>query len=160
MPRRAAPAKPKPALQSPPQGEGAAWFGARIPRPPSLNRLYRIGKSKTTGKRTIIPSAAYSSWIAQVHWATRGLLPKATITGPYELVIMVGRRKGSDLDNCAKALCDWLKQSAKGVGVVEDDSLCELLTLKWSDDLNAKEAAFFVRSVVRAPKPEAPKRAR
>lgn len=159
MPRRALPRPPKPDIAPPPQGEGAPWVGGkRIPRPPSLNRLYRIGKNKLTGKRTVIKSQAYSSWLAAVGWIARKDLP-AIVRGPYEMVLLVGRRKGSDLDNCAKAFCDWLKETGRGVGVVEDDSLCEQLTLRWCDDLNAKEAAFFVRPVERVRNVE-PKRAR
>jgi len=155
MPRRVKPRLPKPDIEAPPQGDGAPWVGGkRIPRPPSLNRLYRIGKNKQTGKRTVIKSAAYSSWLVAVGWMTKGQLP-AIVRGPYEMVLLVGRRKGSDLDNCAKAICDWLKETGRGVGVVEDDSLCECLTLKWCDDLNAKEAAFFIRPVVRVAKREA-----
>lgn len=127
--------------RTPACGDGAAWSGRAIPRPPSMNGLYRNNKDRRSGQKGRVRTARYDGWCAEAGWKLRvqGTLPR--VAGKYELAILLGRRKGSDLDNYAKALCDWLKK----IGVIDDDSLCERLSLEWCDDLNAKQAYFFIR---------------
>ena len=171
-PRRPAPPPFNPA--PPPAGEGEAqWIGRRIPRPPSMNGLYRNNKEIDFSKLPkpekadpnrfpggLIPTkqppkrlggrvrtSRYDGWCGAAGWEIRTQGPLPVIKGAYELVILLGRRKGSDLDNYAKGLCDYLKK----LGVIEDDSLCEDLRIRWHDALNAKQAYFFIRAATVQP---------
>lgn len=142
MPRPRRPSPPPFAPVPPPVAPGEAhWIGRRIPRPPSVNGLYRNNKDRRAGQRGRVRTSRYDGWCCAAGWELRvqGKLPE--IKGGYELVILLGRRKGSDLDNYAKALSDYLKR----LGVIEEDSLCESLTIRWHDGLNAKQAYFFIR---------------
>lgn len=148
MPRPRRPAPPPFNPPAPPVGpDECAWVGFRIPRPPSVNGLYRNIKDRRTGQRGRARTARYDSWCAQAGWTIRaqGRLPQ--IAGAYELVILLGRRKGSDLDNYAKALSDYLKK----LGAIADDSLCEGIAIRWHDGLKSNQAYFFIRPVVREP---------
>ena len=145
-PRRPAPPPFNPA--PPPAGEGEAqWIGRRIPRPPSMNGLYRNNKNRRPGQAGCVRTSRYDGWCGAAGWEIRTQGPLPVIKGAYELVILLGRRKGSDLDNYAKGLCDYLKK----LGVIEDDSLCEDLRIRWHDALNAKQAYFFIRAATVQP---------
>lgn len=120
------------------KGEGA-WHTVKLPKPPSLNNLYANKRSggRTKGKR----GRQWAQAAGYIILASRP--PK--IQGAYELRIQLGRRKGSDLDNYAKALSDLLKS----IGVIKDDSRAERVLLEWADDLPSAEARFSIRPYVR-----------
>jgi crossover junction endodeoxyribonuclease RusA len=108
-----------------------------IPKPPSLNRLWRnvprLGRVK---------SKRYKQWIGA---ATASILSlpradRAQTVGPYRLRIELGRRKGSDLDNYAKAISDLLVS----LRLVGDDSHCVGLEMVWADDLASAQARAIV----------------
>ena len=54
---------------------------------------------------------------------------KSKVTGPYKLTILAVRpdKRRRDLGNLEKAVSDILVS----VGIIEDDSLCEWLEIKW-----------------------------
>lgn len=116
------------------------WFTATIAKPPTLNNLYP-SRGKGGGR---FKSKAYHTWIAG---ATARLMKQRPprIEAEYELRIELGRRKGSDLDNYAKAISDLLKP----LGIVKDDKLCERLEITWADDLKSAEARIHIRAWVR-----------
>jgi Holliday junction resolvase RusA-like endonuclease len=128
-----------------------------LPKPPSLNGLFRnTGKRHTVAHARQAPRAkskAYLSWIAAATVELRAYRLDR-VKGPYALSIQLGRRKGSDLDNYAKAISDLLVS----MQIVQDDSLCELLVIGWADDLPANRCRIGVeraRVATPAPKPKA-----
>jgi crossover junction endodeoxyribonuclease RusA len=103
--------------------------------PPSTNALF----ANVAGKGRI-RSERYREWQNAAGWDFNG---KGSIAGPFKATITVcasKRRKGRDIDNFAKPTLDLLVKH----GVVEDDSLCEEVTLRWGD------AAGGMRVEVRA----------
>lgn len=97
-----------------------------IPRPPSTNRLWRIGRGR------MFRSAAYDAWldecVAMIKQA--GVSP---VKGKYKLVVCVRRpdKRRRDLDNVSgKALNDMLQKA----GIVEDDCLCQMMLCAWTED--------------------------
>lgn len=107
-------------------------FICELPRPPSVNSLFR-NPSRKDGKRIgRIKTKEYQAWAQKAGWLLlKERAPKLDCA--YELTIALGRRKGSDLDNYAKAVSDLLVS----LKVVRDDSDCERLVLEWADDLAA-----------------------
>lgn len=105
-----------------------------LPKPPSVNSLFRnAGYGRDTKRSGRIPSKRYQAWKAAAGSDLLASRPPK-ISGPYELSIQLGRRKGSDLDNYAKGVSDLLV----ALRIVTDDSLCERLTLEWAEDLPSK----------------------
>lgn len=95
-----------------------------LPLPPSVNHLYRNvpGKGRVKTDR-------YKTWITAAGWEMKGRrLPR--LTGPYVLTMLCERKKGRrrDLSNLVKAIEDFLVTHR----VIEDDSLCQKITLEWS----------------------------
>jgi Holliday junction resolvase RusA-like endonuclease len=114
-------------------------------KPPSVNALHYNRKQTTCPKtgRALKGrgrTSAYDKWrsFATVE-ILKGRPPR--IKGPYDLVIELGRRKGSDLDNRCKALSDLLQS----MGVVANDSHAETIFLTWADDLPAAQCRFRIR---------------
>lgn len=93
-----------------------------IPMPPSINRF--IAK---LGNRSPIVKAWIKQADAHFVMTRRSLLP---IKGAYELEIILSaamRNRHPDLGNREKALSDWLQR----VGLIENDNLCEKMTIHW-----------------------------
>jgi len=87
--------------------------------PPSANRMWRVGHGR------IYKSDAYVNWLNQAgHFVNRQC--PGTILGRYKLTVVVARSR-KDLDNHAKPANDLLQK----MGVIEDDKLCEQITLRW-----------------------------
>lgn len=119
-----------------------APFVCELPRPPSINSLWRA-PTKTDGKRLgRIKTKTYDTWQHKAGWALRAARAPR-LFGRYALVIEIGRRKGADLDNFAKAINDLLVS----MNVVRDDSDCERLTLTWADDLPANRCRIELRDL-------------
>lgn len=97
-----------------------------LPVPPSANALWRYNRQN--GKPYL--TDRYKSWkrVADNYYLTqkRDLEP---ITGRYRLTLTIDmKHKGrSDLDNRVKALSDYLQR----VGLIENDKLCDGITLRW-----------------------------
>ena len=115
-------------------------FACELPRPPSVNSLFRNPSRRDRKPLGRIKTKAYEAWIAAAGWTLRAARPPR-FTGAYELTIAFGRRKGADLDNFAKAIGDLLVS----VHVVRDDSDCERMTLSWADDLPANRCRIEVK---------------
>jgi len=96
------------------------FLSVEIPYPPSANRLWRQFKGRT------IKSADYRVWITE---AALRIGQVQTITGPYVVIFDATRpdNRRRDLDNLLKAASDALTACK----VVEDDSLCQSLTIRW-----------------------------
>jgi len=97
-----------------------------LPFPPSQNHIW---KKTPTGMRI---SKGYEDWQIIAGLALNKQRPKK-ITGAYKLTIQASRpdKRRRDLDNIAfKAINDLLVKH----GVVEDDSLCEMLSARWVTD--------------------------
>ena len=90
--------------------------------PPSTNVIWRVARNR------IIKSAAYRKWLADMAILIRGQT-KDKIIGAYGLEILVKRkdRRRRDIDNFIKPISDLLVSA----GVVEDDSLCDVVTAMW-----------------------------
>lgn len=93
-----------------------------LPYPPSINRLYRsingrsiLSKVGRDYYRDVVPIAEAS-----------GL----NIRGPYVLLITAHRpdRRKRDIGNLEKIVSDTLTKA----GVIEDDSLCEVIISRWA----------------------------
>lgn len=94
-----------------------------LPFPPSQNHIW---KKTPTGMRI---SKGYEDWQLLAGHALNRQKP-SKIAGAYKLTIQASRpdKRRRDLDNIAfKAINDLLVKH----GVVEDDSLCEMLSARW-----------------------------
>lgn len=103
-----------------------------LPRPPSVNRLWKIGRGK------MYRSPEYVKWLTEAGWeiaAQKPALPIKSISGHYSLIVRLrlgSRRKGADLDNFSgKALSDLLQKH----GITQNDSLCIKFFARWDDNL-------------------------
>ena len=93
-----------------------------LPRVPSINRLWRIGKGR------MFRSAEYQNWLAECTILIRQQRIKL-ITGKYQLLIRAVRpdKRRRDIDNLIKPISDLLQHT----GIIEDDCLCETITCSW-----------------------------
>lgn len=97
----------------------------RMPFPPATNNLFKNlrngGRAKT--KR-------YADWAKQAGWQVKAQKPPR-IEGPFSLDIVVDRpdKRKRDISNLIKALEDVLVDT----GVVEDDSHCQEISIRWSE---------------------------
>jgi hypothetical protein len=92
-----------------------------LPLPPSVNRfMAKLGNR----------SPVVKVWVrdADAHFISQ-MKNLRNIIGPYEIEITWSamRRGISDIGNREKALSDWLQR----VGLVENDRMCERMTLLW-----------------------------
>lgn len=94
-----------------------------IPRPPSINRLWRIGRGR------MFRSAEYVNWLNKCELLVKAMKVQP-ILGSYKLLIRAKRpdKRRRDIDNIGgKAINDMLQKT----GIVEDDCLCEVIVCKW-----------------------------
>ena len=94
----------------------------RLPYPPSANKLWR-----RSGK-TIHKSDEYTDWLRKAGWHVMQQR-QGGVSGPYKISVQAVRpdKRKRDLDNLIKPISDLLKS----VGTVDDDSLCEMLSMRW-----------------------------
>lgn len=94
-----------------------------IPRPPSVNRLWRMGNGR------MYRSAEYMNWLNKcMLLAKEKKIP--TVLGKYKIMVRIFRpdKRRRDLDNIStKAIQDFLQHA----GIIQDDCLCEALYCKW-----------------------------
>ena len=97
-----------------------------LPFPPSVNRLWRASKG---GK--VYRSDKYTDWRNHARWALVEQRKGQKITGPYTMILEAVRpdKRQRDLGNLEKAVSDVLQES----GAVENDYLCQEMTLRWVD---------------------------
>lgn len=95
-----------------------------LPFPPSVNLLWRATKD---GK--VYRSAKYMEWRKLAMWQIAGQAKGQKHIGAYKLTILAVRpdKRKRDLGNLEKAISDILVSQ----NLVEDDSLCEWLEVKW-----------------------------
>lgn len=100
--------------------------------PPSANRMRK--HFIRDGKVRSVKDDAYKAWKESAAWELRSQF-KQKIIGPYRLHIHVqrdwGPKRARDIDNTIKPVSD----AVVAAGLVEDDSLCEAVSAKWSDDV-------------------------
>jgi Holliday junction resolvase RusA-like endonuclease len=93
-----------------------------LPYPPSKNDLRGYGKGKVYRKDK------YADWL---NVAGKMIMAQRVggVPGPYKLTILAMRpdRRKRDLGNLLEATEDLLKS----VGVIEDDSLSEMISMRW-----------------------------
>ncbi|WP_164712222.1 RusA family crossover junction endodeoxyribonuclease [Methylobacterium currus] len=103
-----------------------------LPLPTSTNRIWRRGSSRRTGRTWTYLSASYQTWKAKADEALKELRasgPVARIEGPFEVRLVIDRKKRHklDLDNRLKAPLDW----AQAAGLIVDDKLQDRVTVEW-----------------------------
>jgi crossover junction endodeoxyribonuclease RusA len=93
-----------------------------IPFPPSANALWRSNRGR------VHKSRKYVDWLLAAGLKVRSQKP-GKIEGQYKISIQAVRpdKRRRDLDNALKPVSDLLKS----LGVIEDDSLCEMITARW-----------------------------
>jgi len=96
----------------------------RLPLAPSANSIW-----DNAGAR-VFRSKQYEDWYGHAGLVANTQHPQR-ISGPYELTIEVSRPddRRRDLDNFAKPTSDFLVR----MGLVDDDYLAQLVTLRWVD---------------------------
>lgn len=99
-----------------------------LPYPVSVNAIWR------QGRRHVHKSQRYQEWITQAGLALIAQRPKLAcraISGPYIMVLEVARpdKRRRDLWNLEKAVSDLLVLHK----VIDDDHLCELGSIRWSN---------------------------
>lgn len=125
------------------------WHSVTLPKGPSVNAMFRNIRDRTGRQKGRAKTKRYLAWCADAGRILRASEPKA-IVGHYEVRIELGRRKGSDLDNFAKAIGDLLQTHR----VVANDSLCERVVLEWGDDLPSNKCRVFFRPFTRTTEPK------
>lgn len=92
--------------------------------PPSMNTLWRSVPGKG-----VIKSKVYRSWLEANAWIIQQQVQKQKMEGEFEAIFKIEKpdKRKRDIDNLAKALLDCLVHTK----VVEDDHLCQKLTLEW-----------------------------
>jgi crossover junction endodeoxyribonuclease RusA len=101
-----------------------------LPAPPSVNNLFA-----TVGKRRI-RSKRYQAWA----WDAAGMVQRqrdgVCLYGRVNVTLEHERtRRRKDLDNLSKAPLDLLVS----LQVIEDDSLIESITSRWSDTVKGMQ---------------------
>lgn len=108
--------------------------------PPSANRLWRNVKGRT------LKSLEYRNWLAHMAWhcAAQGETP---LDGPFSVHIMVNRpdNRARDIDNLCKPILDAVAAS----GLIENDSLCQKLTIEWVRGQDKAVKVFLVSTLER-----------
>lgn len=96
-----------------------------LPRPPSINRLWRIGNGR------MFRSREYMDWMNKCMIMVREAGIPA-IKGKYKIMLRVARpdKRRRDIDNLSKAAQDFLQHA----GIIEDDCLCEAIYCKWVNE--------------------------
>ena len=108
--------------------------------PPSANRIWRYVNGRA------IKSAEYRTWREAQEWAVKAQR-EPTVIGAYTAHIMVNRpdNRKRDLDNLLKPIGDVLVAA----GIVEDDSLCQKLTVEWVRGQSCPVKCFIISTEVR-----------
>lgn len=102
-----------------------------LPYPVSTNDLWKAGRNRTTQRSRIVSTDRYATWIQAAGNELQTQRP-GRIIGKYTLDMMLERKSGRrDLSNTVKAVEDLLVRHK----VIEDDSLCEEVRLRWSDTI-------------------------
>lgn len=98
----------------------------KLPFPVTTNNLYRNRRGRGGRAKT----KRYQAWSTEAGWEIKRQRP-GFVEGPFKLDITITRpdKRRRDISNLIKALEDALVE----FGVVEDDCLCEQITIGWRD---------------------------
>ena len=111
------------------------------PLPPSVNHIWKPkrGGSYLSKQYTAWKLLAGQEWLLQKKNQPRG------ISGPYGAILILVKpdNRRRDLDNHTKAIKDFAVQH----GLIEDDSLCEKLYVRWG---TKKEAPLGAKLTLRS----------
>lgn len=93
-----------------------------LPLPPSANRLWRSNRGR------VHRSPEYLAWLEAAGWLLLSQKPGG-VSGNYKISINAVRpdKRRRDLGNLEKPISDLLVKH----GVVDDDSLCEMICARW-----------------------------
>ena len=103
-----------------------------LPLPPSLNNLFPTVMTDKGPKR--VKSGAYRAWLKEAGWLAKAA--RGRVSGPFVATLVCDRpadKRKHDLDGLAKAPLDLLTS----LGLIDDDSLAERVTLEWSSPASA-----------------------
>lgn len=109
-----------------------------LPLPPSVNRLWRNRR----GRSAPYTSPRYATWKRAADNAyLANKRAWAPIHGHFRAVVTLNaaKRGNSDADNRLKALFDWLQR----VELIENDKLCDTLTVEWGYAPEGCRVALF-----------------
>jgi Holliday junction resolvase RusA-like endonuclease len=101
-----------------------------LPMPPSVNGAYRnvpgVGRVKTR---------VYRDWATEAALLMK-IQARGRIDGPYAIHVEVDRpdKRRRDLSNLLKVLEDTIVAQ----GLVEDDSLCERIKMRWTEKIDGR----------------------
>lgn len=97
-----------------------------LPFPPSMNRLWRVGK-----ENTMYRSDVYERWKKEATWTAKIQVRNKCIKGPFKLTITFVKpdKRHRDLDNLLKAVLDCLQS----VGAIENDKNCVWIDARYID---------------------------
>ena len=102
-----------------------------LPMPPSVNRLWTV---KPGG---MYRSRRYETWARAAGNEINRQKP-GSVRGHYELTLTVeDKPRRPDLGNTEKAVSDLLQEH----GVIENDALCQKITLEWSREVKGARVA-------------------
>ena len=118
-----------------------------LPFPPSVNRIWRIGINRKTGKRFIHRSKRYVSWLKQANleWmAQKPRGPFKTITTPFKTHLKLSRpdKRRRDDGNYHKVVMDWAQRAQ----IIKDDCLSLETRIGWVEDVEAPMGARLILS--------------
>ena len=111
-----------------------------LPYPPSVNGIWKHGRGSS------FLSKQYTAWkkLAGQEWLTQKKTQPRAITGAYGAILIAVKpdKRRRDLDNLTKVCKDFAVQH----GLVEDDSLCDKLYVRWG---TSKEAPLGAKLTLR-----------
>ncbi|MBN8241740.1 RusA family crossover junction endodeoxyribonuclease [Nitratireductor aquimarinus] len=98
-----------------------------LPYPPTANNLF------INAGRKRVKSPQYKTWIVMASLSVKD--SHRQYIGPYSISIAAKRpdKRKRDIANLEKAVSDLLVTN----GVIQDDSLCERITMTWDAGINA-----------------------
>ena len=109
-----------------------------LPFPPSVNRIWRVGTNRSTGKRFVYRSKPYMKWLREADAQWMAQKPRGAfkmIEGPFKARIMLSRpdKRRRDDSNYHKVVMDF----AQRVGIIKDDANCLETRSGWVMDEEA-----------------------
>jgi len=102
-----------------------------LPFPPSVNRIWRKGRTPA-GKHITYIDKKYKAWRNEADAMLMGKMPKQRVAGPFVAFITLDvrrRRKGADADNRIKVTLDYLQR----IDLIDNDSLAETVSVTWGN---------------------------
>lgn len=97
------------------------------PMPPSVNAIWRSGRSKS-GKKQFYSSDRYKTWKRVFDNIIMAMVPRPRIEGRFYVSIVLNeKRRRGDADNRVKAVLDALQRC----GIIEDDKLADSVSVRW-----------------------------